>query len=337
LSLEDLCRDNYVQLVLSGLMKGKLKEIDEQLESKTSIVYPKAHEVLGLDAEATHLTLNRLVEAGVLAKERARSVYACPNCSSVSIRPSLLCPSCNSDEIAKVDLIEHLTCGHVAAVDEFTQAERYVCPKCRKELKTIGVDYRRNRGAYACSNCRGRFTTVIEKWVCNACERAVSAEELQRKDLYRYTINEGRRSELASLLFDLSPIAEFFRGAGYHVEERPTIFGLSGAEHRYDLICVKERDKGAVVRLIVAPKEVGVEQVAALYAEVIDSPIFRKGLRRPRNVIAVCVPEAGRDALRQARLLNITCISARTPDECLEKLRAEPWEKREMKYPQLLM
>ena len=64
-------------------------------------------------------------------------------------------------------LIEHFSCGN------FSEEKTYVdnlCPKCNKEIKAVGVDYKTITGRYICNSCDDIFTELSTTFLCLKCE-----------------------------------------------------------------------------------------------------------------------------------------------------------------------
>lgn len=336
-----LLNNHACQSILSSLIRRDLPRIEEQIKAKTVITYPKAEEKLAIASESLHSCVKCLFEAGFLRREITKRVLSCPSCGGISLSPSPICPSCGSENLTHGDVLEHITCGHVGFESDFlTERGGYLCPKCRKILKQIGVDYRRLGPTYICQKCGKKFSTPKTVTSCNECQRRFPSENASSRDLYAYYINEERIDELAPKLFDVAPIADFLRERGYVVDQPCIIVGLSGAEHRFDLFGVKTEGKNRrtlVLRVMMASTQVEVREIAALYAEVLDSPVLRRGLNRPNHVIAICVPNFSPGSKRQAEAHNIVCIAASSVEEALARLNGSDWERREMKYPPLLL
>jgi len=335
--LENLVKNNaFTQLLLNSLLRTENPTIEEQLESRTVLRYPKVEQNLGLRHEILEEQIRLLTELGVLRKREIDSIACCPRCHSISMRPSLSCPSCSSKQITRKELLEHLRCGHIGPEEEFTTREGIICPKCGRKVIQIGVDHRKVGPMYSCS-CGKRFSIPIEKWVCNECGNDFSPEQLAKRPLHVYYLSEEKRAEIGGLLFDLKPFVEYFSKMQFQVTSPGLVIGFSGAEHRYDILGIDaSRKESVVLRLCIDEKEVDVLQIAALYAEAMDSVVMRKGLRRPDHIIAVCVPRLEPGARKQGEALCITCIEAYDSVEALEKLKASSWREMIVRYQSLL-
>ena len=63
----------------------------------------------------------------------------CNSCDSLRLAQIFQCPSCKNSNFEQTKLIEHFDCGNVS--EESTYADN-TCPKCNKQIKALGVDYR---------------------------------------------------------------------------------------------------------------------------------------------------------------------------------------------------
>jgi len=335
--LKDLARSNrFTQLLLNNLLKTEGFTIEEGLESRTLLRYPKIEQILGLRSETLEEQIRLLMELGVLEKKEIKRVTCCPKCQGISMRPSRRCPSCGSEQITRSELLEHLKCGHIGSAEEFTGKEGLLCPKCGRKMIQIGVDHRRVGPMYVCS-CGQRFSVPVETWICSECGNEFSLDQLSTRPLHAYYLLENKKAEIRGLLFDLKPLVEYFSEMQFQVTSPGLVVGFSGAEHRYDLLGIDaSRKRSVVVRLCFDEKDVDVLQIAGLYAEAMDSVIIRRGLKRPDHVVALCVPRVEQSARRQADVFGITCIDAYDSAEAVEKLRESSWHERTVKYQSLL-
>jgi CheY-like chemotaxis protein len=141
-------------------------------------------------------TLKKLVEIGILEAKPLRSAIVCPSCGSFSTSLRLQCPECKSVQLEKGEALEHLTCGNIDFRSKFNVGEEeFLCPKCRKKMKMIGVDYRKVEPWYKCSQNHffGRPTIVFQ---CVKCNRDFTLDEAMLDELYQYQLTERGRQIL---------------------------------------------------------------------------------------------------------------------------------------------
>jgi KaiC/GvpD/RAD55 family RecA-like ATPase len=87
--------------------------------------------------------LKALEQTGKLEAAPTFSSITCPYCNKSTLNMYLQCPTCQSQLLEKTEALEHFNCGHINARTNFEHNGKLMCPKCNKELKQIGVDYKR--------------------------------------------------------------------------------------------------------------------------------------------------------------------------------------------------
>jgi response regulator of citrate/malate metabolism len=91
-----------------------------QLSEKEVIVYVKKLESMG----------------HIVVLDQIREI-SCDSCGSLKLAQIFQCPSCKSPKFEQTKLIEHFDCGN------FSEESTYdddICPKCKKQIKALGVD-----------------------------------------------------------------------------------------------------------------------------------------------------------------------------------------------------
>jgi len=177
-----------IYLILSENKKIQIKITSEPVTEPKCVV--PTNELLK--------TLNGMVEKSLLAVEETGTAITCPQCNSFVYSMSLKCPDCGAESMRKGEALEHMTCGHIGFRSEFEQANKELaCPKCRKTLKVIGVDYRNVENWYRCSRSH-LFNAPKITFRCNACEREYSLDEAFLQPTYQYSLS-GKGAEALRL------------------------------------------------------------------------------------------------------------------------------------------
>ena len=140
------------------------------------------------DAEGVseHDILASLEALGCVAGTVVDTVRLCPDCESPLLNYREVCPSCSSVRIEITDLIHHFRCAHVGAERTFVSQKRLVCPKCREELKHIGVDYERPAETFSCADCADAFTEPEVEVRCFACHALHPVEKCPISKVRRF-------------------------------------------------------------------------------------------------------------------------------------------------------
>jgi CheY-like chemotaxis protein len=134
--------------------------------------------------------LKKMVEVGILKAKPSRSVVACPSCGSLTASLRLQCPECGDVQLKKGESLEHLTCGHIDFDSMFEKGDgELVCPKCEKKLKMIGVDYRRIKSWYKCSQ-NHFFGQPVAGFICSFCKKDFTLENARLEMLQEYQLTE---------------------------------------------------------------------------------------------------------------------------------------------------
>jgi len=241
---------NAMKLVGEMLSRniGEVKPVID-LSTELGFTYPQVESLFGTTQEAIDM-LELMANEDVLEKHFHDKLLFCSSCRSPNLRPTLRCPKCNSGDIAKGRILEHFSCGNIGLEEEYMAAGKYICPKCKKELKFLGTDYRSLGINYKCHNCGEIFGEASQGWQCLKCSLSFANSEAKETAMYSYRLNEEKRPGLE---FDLGPktrLIDFLKNQGYEVTERARIAGISksGAEHTLDILA--QRDDGLVTYTI---------------------------------------------------------------------------------------
>ncbi|MGD2200480.1 MAG: response regulator [Candidatus Bathyarchaeota archaeon] len=137
--------------------------------------------------------LERLATSSFVEKESPFSTIFCPSCKSYDHTLRLECPECSSTVIQKSTIIQHMSCGYVDFEKKFIGEDgRLSCPKCREELKAIGVDYVKPGVSYKCSNSH-LFPSLKVQMHCSVCGEKFELNDASLKTVHQYRLRkEGK-------------------------------------------------------------------------------------------------------------------------------------------------
>jgi len=294
--------------LVAEMLSGKALDIRPQLDynSELGFVYPVAEGILGVKTREAVSILDSLVGKGILGRNFFERLLRCPQCNSLNLRPTTHCPKCGSGDIARGRVLEHLVCGYVGLEDEFVAKGRYICPKCKVELRTVGSDYQSLGLLRKCRDCDEVFNIPVIKWRCLKCSSLTAEDKVIEANIYSYTLNEAKRGWLEFELRPKHQLIEFLRERGYEVTENATVKGRSGAEHQIDLLAT--RDDGIVtyniaIGIEVAGDEIGLGEIFDFDDKAYDSGIHDK--------ILVVVPGLRREAEKFASQQRIKVLEVR--------------------------
>ena len=181
-------------------------------------------------------TLMSLINAGYIIKVPTQLKLSCPACKSINLMINYQCQNCKASNFTRGDVLEHNKCGHSDLENNFRQNNRLICPKCRKELKLIGVDYFRVISALKCK-CQNIFTIPDISYDCNSCGNiGFSLSDGSWNQMYTYEISSEKMGQIKQSIVSLSPIEEFLRHKGYEVRLDETIINESETFGPFDIV-----------------------------------------------------------------------------------------------------
>ena len=107
-------------------------------------------------------------------------VQYCKYCNHSHIIYTEICPKCGSFKITLQNMLHHFVCANITVEASYMVKDHLICPKCKKELHHIGVDYDRPASIYKCDDCNASFTQANMRGTCVTCRKVSSLNELRR-------------------------------------------------------------------------------------------------------------------------------------------------------------
>ena len=234
--------------LVDGMLAGNIDEVRPVIDLSTELgfTYPQVESLFGITTQEATSMLELLVNNQVLEKHFIDKLLFCPHCLSPNLRPSLQCPKCGSVNIDKGRILEHFSCGNIGLENEYRAAEKYMCPKCNRELRFLATDYRSLGVNYKCHDCGEIASDASLRWQCLKCQFSFANNEANETVICSYQVNEEKRAELEFDLGTKARLIEFLKNHGYEVTERVKVTGTSksGAVHTLDILA--HRDDGLV-------------------------------------------------------------------------------------------
>jgi CheY-like chemotaxis protein len=310
----NIWHDPKVANLMSSLLKGKITQLSPEvnLGLGDGFSYHEAENIMGTTSKETALILESLAKQGFLLKRDFEKILVSPN-GSVQLLPVERCPTCDSSELTRGQLIEHFACGHIGLEEEFMHGLNQVCPKCRRELKLIGTDYRKPGIRYVCSSCHGIFPSPVVKSRDLKTGDMYRLEDLHYVLLYSYSLNEACRKQLEFELEPKKQLIDYMIHLGYDVQELVQVQGRSGATHKIDILASMDdliTRHTVAIGILAASQEDAEVSIDPLFN--FDSKIYDAGINS-KMVIAVprLTPEAMKFAERQGiRVYNLEELRA---------------------------
>jgi predicted Zn-ribbon and HTH transcriptional regulator len=330
-AITGILKDEEGMKLVSEMLGAKIVDIKPQFDFTTEpgFIYPVVEQTLNVKGKKAIAILESLADKGILKKSFYDRLLRCQRCHSINLRPSTHCPKCNSGNIARGRILEHSVCGYVGVEDEFTSAGKYVCPRCKMELRTMGADYQSRGVLHKCRDCGEVFNVSVIKWRCLKCSSLADEDKIDEVNIYAYSLDETKRSWLE---FELQPKPQFvdlLRRHGYEVTGNARVKGRSGAEHSIDILAT--RDDGLVSHSIaigieIAREKVGLDRVLDFDVKAYDSGFHNK--------VLIVLPELGEEAKKFAQLQRIEILESKELERVLArgvpraagKIEKEPFE-----------
>ena len=315
-----LLDDPMARKLVAEMLAGRIASIKPQYDFTTELgyTYPVVEQAANLKGKDAQAIMESLAARDIVAKSFFDRLIRCPRCQGVNLRPSSHCPKCGSGHVIRGRILEHFACKYIGVEEEFTVKGKYVCPRCRMELRTIGSDYRSQGVLYKCHDCSEVFNVPFIKWRCLKCSSLVTEDEVGEIVIYSYSFDESKRNWLE---FELQPklrFVEFLKQHGYKVTENARVRGRSGAEHSLDILAT--RDDGVITHTLaigieIARERIGLDRILDFDVKAYDSGIHDK--------ILIAIPELGEEARKFASYQRIKVLEPRDL-EILLTGRAQP-------------
>ena len=215
------------------------KEIKPLIHLEKGIEYPELRIFPEWSEKIEKLMSLELVERKIVDR-----VVECPNCNSIHVSTRFKCPSCNSINIIRTDIIQHITCGYVDTEVRFKRLfekgkETLICPNCRIKLSEINVDYRILGETFECLNCGRRVDRPKIEFICRNCNTLFDILTANYKPVFMFKITEKGVKLISSGELVRALIFVVLRKAGYETEANVEFKGISGVDHRFDTVIVK--------------------------------------------------------------------------------------------------
>ena len=316
-------QDARVAKLIEALMIGKLAEINPVIDIslKSGFSYPEIDGLLETSGEETRHILEELANENLLDRKPFEKLRVDPE-GSFQLVPVERCPHCDSGNLTRGQLIEHFYCGHVGLDEDFKSELRYICPKCKRELKLIGTDYRSPGMRYRCLDCNEIFPTPVTKWRNLTTGRIWSDEQVRDVWLSSYTLSVDKKDWLDFQLHPKAQLIDFLKLQGYQVEELAQIHGKSGATHTLDILATM--DDGLVqlsvgigiLSALPGEAEVGLEELFKFDTRAYDMGINHK--------VVITMPKLNSEALKFAERQRITVFQAKDLGAFISILSSRP-------------
>lgn len=148
--------------------------------------------------ERTSDTAERLADTGWLSRTFFDRVHVCPTCRSSRLNAREECSACRSPELQEESIVSHFRCAHQALERQFSQGDKLICPKCRRQLRHFSVDYDRPGSATVCRACGHADADPAIGFLCVDCGDRNDGTLVSTRDWYSYALTELGERRLLS-------------------------------------------------------------------------------------------------------------------------------------------
>lgn len=162
------------QSIIEETSSGDLERILLHLKSSSRISFARLAEYAKTENELLEKYLLQLESESKIMKISEIKEVSCTQCGSIRILPNFFCPACKSTNFVQGKLIEHFKCGNVSVEDSYKENK---CPKCKKEIKILGVDYKSMDNYYMCNDCGDKFSDPSQDYICVKCSNRFPLEK----------------------------------------------------------------------------------------------------------------------------------------------------------------
>jgi len=162
-------------------------KIDFLLKSHGQISLNMIVQLMKISEDVVLNHLKELESAGKIVQLDEKREISCNQCDSIKIVQTYFCPTCKKNNFNMAKLIEHFSCGN------FSEEKTYVdnrCPKCNKEIKVVGVDYKIITGRYVCNSCDDIFAELSTTFLCLKCESKFTLDDAKWKTGLYYKVTK---------------------------------------------------------------------------------------------------------------------------------------------------
>jgi hypothetical protein len=178
--------DLYVLLKVLRYLYTREKELEPVLDEYSRIGYDYPFISINFSRNDEHRAFEILETAekeGLIEGKFVDKVNLCDKCYSSFLNFREVCPKCGSADLKAEDLIHHFVCAYVGQESDFRMDgdNEMTCPKCRRTVRHIGVDYDKPGVIYICNKDHEKFQDPKVKAFCFRCQNDALVESLLEK------------------------------------------------------------------------------------------------------------------------------------------------------------
>lgn len=167
-------------------------------------------------------------------------VYLCPVCSDSHLLFVECCPKCDSSKIHQEPVIHHFRCANISPESTYYFDGELRCPKCKRFLHHIGVDYDTPASVYTCDMCSNTFINSTMRVECTKCGHSSTPEKLVPYDIKEYEFTELGIRAISTDAVKLSVTKNVLVGySGYNeFQETMRLIDLANSKDNEEVVLV---------------------------------------------------------------------------------------------------
>ena len=123
-------------------------------------------------------------------------IHLCQMCGSDHLLFTECCNKCKSSNLKEEDMIHHFRCANISKESDYLFDDELRCPKCKRQLRHIGIDYDRPSKVQTCNECGAVQLHSEMKVICSKCGHHMQPLDLKPYDIYEYTFTPHGIREL---------------------------------------------------------------------------------------------------------------------------------------------
>ena len=295
--------------LVEEFLAGNLSEIkpNTNIAAGTGFSYPQAESLLGVSTQEAVNTLEFLANEEILGRNIRGNILFCPHCQSPKLKPGLGCPKCGSGNVGKGRVLEHFACRNNSLENDYAIDGKYICPKCKQELRFLGTDYQSLGINYKCRDCGEISKDAASIWQCLQCSKYFPEYTAKETVLYSYHLNAQKKRKMEFELNERPRFVDMLKQRGYDVIESANVNGTtkSGAKHLIDILA--KRDDGLITYII----GVGIlisshgKEVSLADVFTFDNKVYDLGIH---DKVLLVVPKLDEEAARYVRQQRIKLL-----------------------------
>ena len=147
-------------------VESELDKIKDHLKAVHRTSITRIAQNCGVSTKQVLSYLQKLKIKGDIMEMNPTREILCNSCGSVNTSTIFSCPKCMSFNFVQTKLIEHFDCGNFSTDSTYEDDK---CPKCKKQIKALGVDYRVMTNVFICKDCSEKFPNPDIDLNCIKC------------------------------------------------------------------------------------------------------------------------------------------------------------------------